>query len=88
MLSFLKKVFRRKEPSSVEVPELEFVPFEETDEWKGIKIYDRSNSERKQIYYKNTYVCSCSSEESYDLKTFIVQCLLDGVSIEAIKESL
>ena len=88
MLSFLKKVFRRKEPSSVEVPILERFPMEDTDEWKNVKVYDRSNSERKQLYYEGSYLGSCSSEEAKDTKVFIVECLLDGVPIETIKESL
>jgi len=70
------------------VPKLEIVPFEDLEEWKKVKVYDRSNSERKQVYYEGSYLCSCSSEESYDLKNFIVESLLDGVPIESIKESL
>ncbi len=69
-------------------PELEFIPFEDLEEWNRIKVYDRSNSERKQLYYKNTYICSCSSEEIPDIKTFIVECLLSGFSIERIKKLL
>ena len=88
MFERLKKIFRRKEPSSVEVPKLEFVPFEDLEEWKNIRIYDRSNSERKQLYYKNKYICSCSVEEIHDLKTDIVEMLLDGFSIDGIKENL
>jgi len=72
----------------VEVPKLEFVPFEDLEEWKKVKIYDRSNSERKQLYYEGSYLGSCSSEEAKDTKVFIVECLLDGVPIETIKESL
>ena len=86
MLERLKKLFRRNKESSIEdVPELVFIPFEETDEWQHIKVYDRSNSERKQLYYKNKYVCSCSSEEANDIKNFIVRGLSDGVSIETIR---
>lgn len=89
MLERLKKLFRRNKESSIEdVPELEFVPFEETDEWQNIKVYDRSNSERKQLYYKNKYVCSCSSEEVHNLKNYIVEMLLDGFSIDMVKEGL
>ena len=88
MFESLKKIFRRKEPSSVEVPKLKRFPMEDTDEWKNVKVYDRSNSERKQLYYKNTYICSCSSEEVYDLKIYIVDLLLDGISIDGVKENL
>ena len=89
MFKFLKKVFRRNKESSIEdVPELVFVPLDETDEWKKVKVYDRSNSERKQLYYDNKYFCSCSSEEAYGLKAFIVESLIEGASIESIKETL
>lgn len=89
MLERLKKLFRRNKESSIEdVPELVFIPFEETDEWQHIKVYDRSNSERKQLYYKNKYVCSCSSEETYPIKKYIVEMLLDGYPIDVVKEGL
>ena len=69
-------------------PELEFIPFEDLEEWNRIKVYDRSNSERKQLYYEGSYLASCSSEEVPDIKNFIVQSLLSGFSIQWIKENI
>ena len=72
--------------SSIEnVPEYQCRNFEDFPEWDKIKVYDRSNSNRKQLYYENKYVCSCSSEEANDIKNFIVRGLSDGVSIETIR---
>ena len=88
MLSFLKKVFRRKEPSIDEVPEMEFVTFEDLEEWKDIKVYNRNNSEKKQIFYKNNYICSCSSEEVTNIKNWIIKLVLDGMPLELIKENV
>lgn len=90
MLNKLKQLFRRNKGSENSVPEvkLDFVPFEELEEWKNIKVYDRSNSETKQVYYDHKYLCSCSSEEAIDIKNFIVELLLEDVPLEAIKEML
>ena len=56
--------------------------------WKAVKVYDRSNSKQKQVYYKNKYVCSCAAEEIDKYKTYIVEHILDGFSIDGIKENL
>ncbi|MBP5407669.1 MAG: hypothetical protein J6Y42_00850 [Bacilli bacterium] len=71
-----------------EIPKLEFVPFEDLEEWNRIKVYDRSNSEKKQLYYDRTYLCSCSSEEVKNTKDFIVELLLNDVPIESVKKEL
>ena len=88
MLEILRKVFRRNSTSKAKDLQLDFIPFEDTEEWKNIKAYDRSNSETKQLYYKGSYLCSCSSEEIDEYKTYIVDLLLDGVEIDTIKELL
>ena len=87
MLEILKKLFGITETSIVEDPEEELA-VEETEEWKKVKVYDRSNSETKQVYYEKSYLCSCSSEEIPILKPFIVMLIHDGTSLEEVKEEI
>ena len=87
MLNKLKKLFGITETSTVEDHDEELA-VEETEEWKKVKIYDRSNSETKQVYYESSYLCSCSSEEIPILKPFIVMLLHDGNPLEEVKDEI
>ena len=87
MLELIKKLFGITEISIKEDPDVELA-VEETEEWKKVKVYRRSNSETKQIYYDGNYLSSCSSEEIPILKPFIVMLLHDGIPLEEVKEEI
>lgn len=61
----------RNNCSLIDVPNKDHLIIEEFSEYQRqinkisdeIKVYDRSNSVTKQIYYENNYICSCLPEE-------------------------
>ena len=95
MLNIFKKIIKFvnnfKNDSSIEIIE------EATEEassdlkglnpelWDSIKVYNRSTGNKKQIYFKNKYICTCSIDEVSTYKKQIFLLLMENHSIDEIK---